>query len=50
MLTDAELLLAHEYGSFVEFADRMGLQGTARAEAERIDREHETSARKESNG
>lgn len=50
MLTDAELRLAHEYGTFVEFADRMGLQGTARAEAERIDREHETSHREESNG
>jgi len=50
MLTDAELCLAHEYGTFVEFADRMGLQGRARLEAERIDREHETAERKESDG
>ncbi len=46
MLTDAELRLAHEYGTFVEFADRIGLQGAARSEAERLDREHETAARK----
>lgn len=33
MLTDAEIRLANEYGTYTEFADRMGLQGTARAEA-----------------
>jgi len=39
MLTDAELRLAHEYGTFVEFADRMGLSQSARDRAEWLDKE-----------
>lgn len=36
-LTPAEIRLAAEYGTYTEFADRIGLQGEARARAVKAD-------------
>lgn len=45
-LTPEEAAMAEEYGSYVEFAERIGLTGSARQRAEFEDSKHQTKQMK----